>query len=106
MTLFQTYLLALVALLSLSVGCIGCVTRAEVDALAWLNNGLPKEICDREPELANYGLFRRLNDGKFEFLSYCQFGENGKNLVMDYTAFSNADLEKLLDELTPKKGGK
>jgi hypothetical protein len=48
------------------------VSRKEIRAAIWLNNGpIPKEICEREPEVAWYGFYRRLNNGKLEFVSFC-----------------------------------
>jgi hypothetical protein len=48
------------------------VTRERVNAYLWLNNTpVPPEICEREPLLKDYGLFRRLNSGGFEFISFC-----------------------------------
>lgn len=61
----------LIILLVTLTGCPG-VTRREVEATIWLNNTpIPNDICEREPELKSYGFYRRLNDGKFEFMSFC-----------------------------------
>lgn len=32
---------------------------------------MPSEICEQQPTLKDYGFFRRLNTGNFEFLSVC-----------------------------------
>jgi hypothetical protein len=49
------------------------VTRERINAYLWLNNTpIPQEICDREPLLKDYGLYRRLENGKFEFISFCE----------------------------------
>jgi hypothetical protein len=48
------------------------VTRNQINSYLWLNNSpIPTEICEREPLLKDYGLFRRLNNGNFEFISIC-----------------------------------
>jgi len=50
----------------------GCVNKREINAAIWLNNSpIPQEICEREPLLKEYGFFRRLNTGGFEFISFC-----------------------------------
>lgn len=86
-----------VLMLSIVFFFSGCVTREEVKAYVWLNNGMPAEICAREPELLNYGFYRRLNDDKFEFISFCD--ERAKNWLGIY----KADFEKMLDALLPEK---
>jgi len=77
----------------------GCVTRKEVNAAAWLNNTHAMgEVCTRVPELKDYGFYRRLDDGKIQFLSFCN--ENARRM----TAFKDEDLKNILDALLP--GGK
>jgi hypothetical protein len=76
----------------------GCITRQEIKAYTWLNNSpIPDELCAREPALQNYGFYRRLNNKKFEFISFCDPRAN------DWVAFYNKDLEAVLDKLLPKK---
>jgi len=95
----QRFAPALSALfLALLLAASGCVTRKEVDAASWLNNGpIPAEICDREPVLKDYGFFRRLDDGTFQFLSFCN--ESSPRMI----AFKDEDLKKILDALLPEK---
>jgi len=72
-------------------------SRAEIQAHIFLNNSpLPQEICDREPELRNYGLYRRLNDGKFEFLSFCSVEAN------KYLSMHETEYQKLLEKYVPQ----
>lgn len=76
------------------------MTRSQVDALIWLNNGAPKEICDREPTLHDYGFYRKLDSGQLEFLSFCAVGADGQTpLSEDYVSMKNEDFQKLMDEL-------
>lgn len=82
-------ILAAIALLFLT----SCITRGKIDAAIWLNNGpLPEEICLREPALKDYGFYRRLNDGKLEFLSFCD------PKAREWLAMHQEDFNKLMDE--------
>lgn len=71
----------------------GCITRGQIDASAWLNNGLPAELCQSDPRLMDYGFYRKLNTGHFEFIPFCD------PLALHMTAFHDQDLEKILDGL-------
>lgn len=78
----------------------GCqtVTRKQVDAAVWLNNApIPTEICDREPQLKQYGFYRKLDDGKFEFMSFCKPGAE------KWVGIYGPDFYKFLDALLPEK---
>jgi len=77
--------------------CKGAPTRAQVDAEAWLNSGLPADLCNRFPEIKGYGLYRKLNNGKYEFISYCI------PQARNYTAFRSDKLKNFLDEYLPKQ---
>lgn len=49
------------------------MTKNEVMTTIWLTNApLPQEYCDQIPELKKYGFYRKLKDGKIEFVSYCK----------------------------------
>lgn len=74
----------------------GCVTRGELKASLWLNNGMDPELCRTVPALSDYGFYRRLNDGRLEFISYC------KPEAMKMSAVTDEDLNKILDSLLPK----
>jgi hypothetical protein len=68
------------------------VTRERVNAYLWLNNTpIPQEICDREPLLKDYGLFRRLNNGGFEFISFCE------SKVNQFYSMNKDDLARILN---------
>jgi hypothetical protein len=78
----------------------GCITRDEIDAVIFLNNGpLPSGICDREPELKKYGFYRTLNSGKFEFMSFCHPKAN------KFLSAREDDLNEILDKTLPKQQG-
>jgi hypothetical protein len=85
-----------------------CISREEVEAEAWLQSGLPANICKEHPELGRYGLYRILNSGQTEFQSYCAQIPNTDgtagthNAVADYTAFLTKKLQELLDKNLPK----
>ncbi len=70
-----------------------CVTRNRINAYLWLNNSpVPQEICDREPALKEYGIYRRLNDGNFEFISVCDIR------MKNFLAMHKDDLARILNE--------
>lgn len=75
----------------------GCVSRAEIKAEIWLQSGLPKDLCERYPDIAKSGLYRKLNSGKYEFLSYC------KPQVKKYVSMHGDKFNEFLDETLPKK---
>jgi len=69
------------------------VTRNQINAYLWLNNSpIPEEICQREPLLKDYGLFRRLNNGNYEFISMCD--ERMKSFI----SMHKDDLARILNE--------
>lgn len=85
------------AAILLCVVLSGCVSKKELLATVWNNNApIPAEICEREPELKKYGFYRRLNDGKFEFVSWCD------PISVHWLAAFDKDLEKILGETLPK----
>lgn len=48
------------------------MSRKQIRAAIWLNNApIPQELCEREPEIAFYGFYRRINTGEIEFVSFC-----------------------------------
>lgn len=75
-----------------------CLTRKQVNAAAWLNNtDALLDLCIKVPELKDYGFYRRLDDGKIQFLSFCD--PNAVRMI----AFKDEDLNKILDALLPEK---
>lgn len=75
----------------------GCLTKEKIDAVLWNNTiAIPKELCDQNPELKKHGIYRKLNDGKYEFVSWCN-----ENINL-YLSVLGDDLNKLIDENLPK----
>lgn len=71
-----------------------CVTKKEIQAAIWLNNGpLPESICESIPEIKLYGFYRKLDNGKYEFLSYCS------QISPEMISMTADDMNKFLDEL-------
>jgi hypothetical protein len=70
------------------------ITRPEVDAETWLHSAIPQELCT--PEIRQYGIYRKLDDGTFEFISYCQ------TEVKNYIGFNTEKFQRVLDALLPK----
>lgn len=90
----------LAAVLALS----GCrLSREEIEAAIWLNNGMDPDLCgesqekSKYPELWDYGFYRRLNSEKFEFMPYCN-PESKK-----WLAAHQDDFNRLMDLGLPKK---
>jgi hypothetical protein len=52
--------------------------------------------CKADPELIMYGFYRRLNGGKFEFISFCQ--PEAAQMI----SVTKDDYEKIMAGLTPK----
>lgn len=72
---------------------VSCVTRNQINSYLWLNNSpIPTEICEREPLLKDYGLFRRLNNGNFEFISICDAR------MKNFLSMHKNDLARILNE--------
>lgn len=38
-------------------------------AEVWLESGIPSSLCTKD--VAKSGVYRKLNDGTYEFISYC-----------------------------------
>jgi len=68
-------------------------------ATTWLNNGLPADVCAREPSLQNYGFYRKLNTGNYEFISFCD------PKSQEWIAVYQDDFYKILNALLPAKSG-
>jgi hypothetical protein len=84
---------SLLALALLGILCQGCVSKKRIRAHIWLNNSpIPQEICDREPTLKDYGVYRRLTNGKLEFVSFCE------GLASEFLSMHKSDFEKLMNE--------
>ncbi len=87
---------------NLLVGCLillaGCksVSKKEIDAVLWLHNGAPPEMCGADeatspyPLLWKYGFYRVLNTGKYEFISFCN------PRALDWFGVEKNDLNRLL----------
>ena len=71
--------------------------QKEIDANVFLFDKLPKKICVQYPELQDIGLYRKLNNGNEEVVSYCD------KEIEQYLGFYNRDVQKMLDKYVPKK---
>jgi hypothetical protein len=61
----------------------------------WLNNAVPKEVCEREPSLRDHGFYRKLKKGGFEFISFCNPN------VYHWIGVFDQDLQEILDAQLP-----
>ena len=73
-----------------------CITRGKIEAAIWMNNGLPDDVCEREPVLKQHGFYRKLNNGKYDFRSFCH------PEAVRWLSMHETDFNKLLDEALPK----
>jgi hypothetical protein len=65
-----------------------------LNAAIWLNNGpLPESVC-ADPHNKLYGFYRRLNDGNFEFVSFCNPKAN------EWVSMHKDDFARLIDRAT------
>jgi hypothetical protein len=72
-----------------------CVSRKKINAAIWLNNfPLPEDICEANPDLKQYGFYRKLNTGNFEFMSAC------KPAAKDWLSMHKDDFKKLMNRAT------
>jgi len=90
-------LAASLALTLLIVLLPACVSKSVIKASIWMNTPLPSELCEEKPELKQYGVYRKLNSGKYEFLSYCD------PKIAEWLSIWKTDLETILGETLPKK---
>ena len=75
----------------------GCVTREKIEATIWLTNApLPLEYCEQIPELKMYGFYRKLNNNKIEFVSFC------KKESRDFVTMPRSEFDEILDQALPK----
>lgn len=64
----------------------GCSTLApKFSGSIWLHKPIPSEFCTKE--LFEYGIYRRLNDGNYEWVAYCSPG------ISDYLSSYKDDVE-------------
>ena len=100
-SLFQQGRASLVVCLALMSGLSACVTRTEVqkeiDANVFLFDKLPKAYCGEKSPLWDIGIYRKLNNGNEEVVSYCA------KEIEQYLGFHNRDVQKMLDKYVPKK---
>lgn len=80
----------------------GCISRKEIEAALWLNNGLPAELCgpnkaeSLHPEIWSYGFYRRLNNGKYEFVPFCS------PHAREWVSMHKDDFKRILDSTVPE----
>lgn len=83
----------------------GCPTRKEVDAELWLNTGIPPELCDSQPLLKTTGIYRKLDSGKTEFISYCTETPDATGAphpaLENYTTINTQKFKSFLDVILP-----
>ena len=77
---------------------MSCISPKKIRAALWINNlPVPEEVCKESPELYDYGFYRRLNDGSFEFVSVCD------KVASEFFEMYKDDLKNILNETENKK---
>lgn len=61
------------------------------------NAPFPAELCQKEPDIARYGFYRRLDSGQLEFVSFCN------PEARRWLSIHERDLEEILNETLPKE---
>lgn len=83
-----------------------CLSRKEVQAEIWQNSGIPEDICKVNSGLDKYGLYRKLDSGKYEFISYCAqiLDDTGKTVpaAQGYLSINSKKFNGFLDDLLPE----
>jgi hypothetical protein len=91
-----------------------CVSREEVSADIWVNETIPKELCDERPGLWNYGISRVVLCKNRPASEFCQHGETSfeefipycDQAMSSYLSMYREDVAKWLEKLTrPKSKG-
>lgn len=74
-----------------------CISKKKLIASIWLNNApLPQSFCETY-DGQQYGFYRRLNNGKFEFKSLCDMDAN------HWLAIHKDDFKEILDATIPNQ---
>jgi hypothetical protein len=75
-----------------------CISPRKIKAALWINNlPVPEEVCKESPELKDYGIYRRLNDGSFEFVSVCD------KVITEFFCMHKDALKGILNETGNEK---
>ena len=88
---------------------LGCPSKKEIRAAIWKHNGLPIELClahkdqctsdptfcESKQNVWQHGFYRKLNDGSYEFISFCDPRSK------EWLAMWKDDLERILDATLP-----
>ena len=88
-----------------------CVSRKQVEADLWSHEQLPAALCDRVPELWNYGIFRVVECRPGSTVPECLRGDKTYQEYKPYcdkaikntVAMTKADLEKWFKLLFPEE---
>lgn len=89
----------------------GCVTRQQIEADVYQNDGIPASVCAKYPEIRNYGMYRVVACTSKPQSKQCQHGEKAFEELRPYCGASsrnylsmlNSDVEKWLNELNKPK---
>lgn len=88
------------------MSCVG-VTRKQINADLWEQSGIPKELCEKYPELQEYGHYRVLNNGKYQRFSYCneELDKSGKmvNSSQLMNSMKKSIVKEILDATLPEE---
>lgn len=89
-TCFYLGLVALLIALFLSA----CVSRPKVTADIYQHETISFEMCEANPELINFGIYRVIGEDDEEFIPYCS------PEITDYLAIHQRQAEPILRDAT------
>lgn len=78
----------------MSMGVLSsCATRKKIDGIElYLIDKIDIRVCEREPSLKKLGIFRKVNDDKEIFISFC------KPEIENFISVDAKDMEVILNQ--------
>lgn len=98
-------------IIALSILLCSCVSRETIQAELWMHEAIPEPICQNNPSLKDYGIFRKIKctknskpelcpPGKLtyeEYIPYCS------PVIKNYSSANNEKIGEWLKQLTSPK---
>lgn len=71
-----------------------CVSEKEIRGQLYINEGIPKELCDKYPEIKEFGVYRVISETEEELLPYCS------NRIKKFLSADRVYVEEWLKQAT------